>query len=79
MNVVPLMNKDSPEMTDADRVLILGMVRGILKEDAPMVITHGTDTMAETGLYRSDHARSSLYSRSRLLDKGIGFRVGEVE
>lgn len=51
VNVVPLMNKDSLEMTDADRVLILGMVRAILKENVPIVITHGTDTMVETGLY----------------------------
>ena len=51
VNSVPLMNKDSLEMTDADRVLILGMVRGLLKENAPMVITHGTDTMVQTGLY----------------------------
>ena len=73
------MNKDSLEMTDADRVLILGMVRGILKEDAPIVITHGTDTMVETELYLSAHVRSSLYSRGRLLDKGHGFRVSEVK
>lgn len=51
VNIVPLMNKDSLEMTDQDRVLILGMVRAILKENAPVVITHGTDTMVETGLY----------------------------
>ncbi len=51
VNVVPLMNKDSLEMTGQDRVLILGMVRAILKENAPIVITHGTDTMVETGLY----------------------------
>jgi L-asparaginase len=51
VNVVPLMNKDSLEMRDADRVLILGMVRAILKENVPIVITHGTDTMVETGLY----------------------------
>jgi L-asparaginase len=51
VNVVPLMNKDSLEMTDADRVLILGMVRAILKENARIVITHGTDTMVETGMF----------------------------
>jgi L-asparaginase len=51
VNIVPVMNKDSLEMTDADRVLILGMVRAILKENAAIVITHGTDTMVETGLY----------------------------
>lgn len=51
INIVPLMNKDSLEMTAADRLLLLGMVRAILKENAPMLITHGTDTMVETGLY----------------------------
>jgi L-asparaginase len=51
VNIVPLMNKDSLEITDQDRVLILGMVRAILKENAPIVITHGTDTMVETGVY----------------------------
>lgn len=42
-----LMNKDSLEMTDADRARILEVVRA--KLDAPIVITHGTDTMVETG------------------------------
>ena len=51
VNVVPLMNKDSLEMTDQDRVLLLGMVRAILKENAPIVITHGTDTMVQSGLF----------------------------
>ena len=32
VNIVPLMNKDSLEMTDQDRVLILGMVRAVLNE-----------------------------------------------
>jgi L-asparaginase len=51
VNVVPLINKDSLEMTDHDRLLLLGMVRAILKENAPIVITHGTDTMVESGKY----------------------------
>src|SRR5436190_22895084 len=42
-----LMNKDSLEMTDQDRAHILEAVRA--KLDAPIVITHGTDTMVETG------------------------------
>ncbi len=42
-----LMNKDSQEMTDQDRARILEAVRS--KLDAPVVITHGTDTMVETG------------------------------
>src|SRR5262249_15552419 len=40
---------DSLEMTDADRSRVLEIVRE--KLDAPIVITHGTDTMVETGLY----------------------------
>jgi L-asparaginase len=44
-----LMNKDSLEMTDADRARVLDAVRERL--DAPIVITHGTDTMVETGMY----------------------------
>ena len=51
VNIVPLMNIDSLEMSGQDRVLILGMVRAILKEMTPIIITHGTDTMVETGLY----------------------------
>jgi L-asparaginase len=38
-------------MSDHDRVLLLGMVRAILKENAPIVITQGTDTMVESGHY----------------------------
>lgn len=44
-----LMNKDSLDMTDADRAVILEAVRKRL--DAPIVITHGTDTMIETGVF----------------------------
>jgi L-asparaginase len=51
VNVVPLMNKDSLELTDQDRVLLLGIVRAVLKENAPIVITHGTDTMVQSGLF----------------------------
>lgn len=49
IDTLRLMNKDSLEMTDADRAHILEAVRERL--DAPTVITHGTDTMIETGLY----------------------------
>jgi L-asparaginase len=51
LNTIPLMNKDSLEMNDQDRLLLLGMVRAILNENAPIVITHGTDTMVQSGLY----------------------------
>jgi L-asparaginase len=51
VNVVPLMNKDSLEMSEGDRAVVLGMVRAILEKNAPIIITHGTDTMVQTGLY----------------------------
>jgi L-asparaginase len=50
IQVTHLMNKDSLEMTDADRAEVLVTVLEKLREPAPVVITHGTDTMVETGL-----------------------------
>ena len=51
IDVTHLMNKDSLEMTDADRERVLGVVREKLAEEpSPVVITHGTDTMVDTGL-----------------------------
>jgi L-asparaginase len=51
VRVMPLMNKDSLEMTDADRAVILQTVIDLQRFDTPIVITHGTDTMVDTGLY----------------------------
>jgi L-asparaginase len=48
VDVTPLMNKDSLEMTEEDRELVLKVVREKAAE-SPVVITHGTDTMVETG------------------------------
>jgi len=46
-----LMNKDSLEMTDADRAEVRDRVAGLLANGAPIVISHGTDTMVETGCF----------------------------
>ena len=51
VQTVRLMNKDSLEMTDADRDQVLQAVRTKLKKPAPIIITHGTDTMIQTGLF----------------------------
>ncbi len=48
VEVTPLMNKDSLLMTDEDRELIFAVVRAKIA-DAPVIITHGTDTMVVTG------------------------------
>ena len=62
IQVTHLMNKDSLEMTDADRESVLEAVREKLKEDpAPVVITHGTDTMVETGLVLKKHLANLRY------------------
>ena len=50
IEVTHLLNKDSLEMTNADRELVVETVREKLANPAPVVITHGTDTMVETGL-----------------------------
>lgn len=55
VEVTNLLNKDSLEMTDADRELILAAVKAKLSVPAPVVITHGTDTMVDTGLFLQRH------------------------
>jgi L-asparaginase len=51
MRVIPLMNKDSLEMTHEDRAWLVSELALLLPEGNPIVVTHGTDTMVETGLY----------------------------
>ena len=51
VKIVPLMNIDSLKMTDSNRAAIVESVKKLLPEKAPILITHGTDTMVETGLY----------------------------
>jgi L-asparaginase len=51
IQTVHLMNKDSLEMTDEDRIEVRDRIGELLKENAPIVISLGTDTMVETGLF----------------------------
>lgn len=57
IDVTPLMNKDSLEMTPDDRELVLAVVR-VKVAEAPVVITHGTDTMVETGKLLKNRLRA---------------------
>jgi L-asparaginase len=50
VRVVPLMNKDSLEISEADRAAIVAEVVELVCFACPIVITHGTDTLVETGL-----------------------------
>jgi L-asparaginase len=49
VQVVPVMNKDSLQMTAEDRAELVARMAPLLGSNCPIVITHGTDTMAETG------------------------------
>ena len=51
VQTVHLMNKDSLELTDSDREEVRARIAELLAEGAPIVISHGTDTMTETGRY----------------------------
>lgn len=51
IRTIQLMNKDSLEMTDDDRAEVRDQVGELLPEGVPIVISHGTDTMVETGLF----------------------------
>ena len=51
VRTIQLMNKDSLEMTDADRAEVRDRVAECCSEGAPVVISHGTDTMVETGKF----------------------------
>ncbi len=50
VRVIPLMNKDSLEMSAEDRAGLVRQVQRLLPEHSPIVITHGTDTMVQSGL-----------------------------
>ena len=51
VRVIPVMNKDSLEMTTQDRRQLAAELTSILPHGHPVVIIHGTDTMVETALY----------------------------
>lgn len=49
VTVQELMNKDSLVMTDEDRILIADHVLRHAAAGTPVLVTHGTDTVVETG------------------------------
>ena len=42
-------------MTDGDRRQVLQAVESALQDPGPIVITHGTDTLVDTGIYLKVH------------------------
>ncbi|MEO8026717.1 MAG: asparaginase [Bryobacteraceae bacterium] len=55
-----VLNKDSLDMTDEDRGLVLDAVRQKLGDRAPIIISHGTDTMVQTGRFLDRHLTKPL-------------------
>lgn len=47
-SVRDLMHKDSLDMTENDRKLICKTIQVALSENCPVIVVHGTDTMAQT-------------------------------
>ena len=55
-----LMNKDSLDMTDEDRLAILAAVRESVAESDAIVVVHGTDRLVETGMCLETNLGESL-------------------
>lgn len=77
--VVPLMRKDSLDLTDADRAAIRAAV--IARDDDRIVITHGTDTMVETARALEDIEGKTIVltgalSPARFQDSDAMFNIG---
>lgn len=52
-----IMNKDSLELTDSDRQLICSEIKRWQSLGYPIVVIHGTDTMANTARYCEEHIK----------------------
>ncbi len=55
LEIIPVLTKDSLDMTDADRELIFQKVKEYQEQNFPIVVLHGTDTMDLTARYIYDH------------------------
>ncbi|MFA6235875.1 MAG: asparaginase domain-containing protein [Bacteriovorax sp.] len=51
IHIVPLMSKDSLFMDDTDRDLLAKTLLEETKKNSPIVVLHGTDTMAQSAKY----------------------------
>ncbi len=83
--IISLLKKDSSEITDSDRELIKNKC---LQSDCPKIlITHGTDTMIETGLFLKEIQDKTVVITGAFLperfkdsdaDFNIGFAIGAL-
>jgi len=52
---IPVMSKDSLDISDSDRETILYAVKAALPQSDALIVIHGTDTLAVTGEYLNAH------------------------
>ena len=77
--VLPLMRKDSLDLTDTDRAAIRAAV--LARDDERIVITHGTDTMVDTaralaGIDGKTIVLTGALSPARFQDSDATFNIG---
>ncbi len=51
IRILPLMQKEGSKMADFDRRMILDMVGVLLRDSAPVVVTHSFGGMVQTGVF----------------------------
>lgn len=56
--IITAFKKDSLEVTNADRQILLDII--LQRSENKIIITHGTDTMMETGMYLKENVESKL-------------------
>ncbi|MGE0625366.1 MAG: asparaginase domain-containing protein [Pseudomonadales bacterium] len=77
--IVPLMRKDSLDLTDADRASIREAIAG--RPERQVVVTHGTDTMTDTaavlaGLAGKTIVLTGALAPARFAESDAVFNVG---
>ena len=58
LNIYPLLCKDSLNMTDEDRAFLVHNVEAHMSSKHPIVILHGTDSMAESAHYLQEQIKT---------------------
>ena len=57
LNIYPLLCKDSLNMTEEDRAFLVHNVKTHMKSKHPIVILHGTDSMAESAQFLQEQIK----------------------
>ncbi|MBN8715481.1 asparaginase domain-containing protein [Thermomonas sp.] len=78
-HVIPLLRKDSLELTDADRQLLRATIAA--QEETRVLVTHGTDTMVQTaralaGLAGKTIVLTGALSPARFRGSDAEFNIG---